>query len=200
MWFVSLLVTHDPNFEITLFLWSSWAGSAPERFTYVFYEGTCGSFQALSRLEANVGTSTQLRSATFVDQENSSDQPPENIVLDKFDGLMSGEDESCLSDAGDDPDLGNSIPKSSPAGRFGNSPTLSVILRMDAAGRVSMLRKRITAVQSMSALSRDDCLWLFACGWYSCQCRYMCSPTVITPKMCKLESWEVQTRWWSYYA
>ncbi|XP_070041987.1 uncharacterized protein [Nicotiana tomentosiformis] len=118
--------------------------------------------QALSRLEANVGTSTQLRSATFVDQENSSDQPPENIVLDKFDGLMSGEDESCLSDAGDDPDLGNSIPKSSPAGRFGNSPTLSVILRMDAAGRVSMLRKRITAVQSMSALSRDDCLWLFA--------------------------------------
>lgn len=115
-------------------------------------------------MEANVGTSTQLRSATFVDQENSSDQPPENIVLDKFDGLMSGEDESCLSDAGDDPDLGNSIPKSSPAGRFGNSPTLSVILRMDAAGRVSMLRKRITAVQSMSALSRDDCLWLFACG------------------------------------
>ncbi|XP_019260945.1 PREDICTED: uncharacterized protein LOC109238910 isoform X2 [Nicotiana attenuata] len=118
--------------------------------------------QALSRLEANVGTSTQLRSATFVDQENSSDQLPENIVLDKFDGLMSGEDESCLSDAGDDPDLGNSIPKSSPAGRFGNSPTLSVILRMDAAGQVSMLRKRITAVQSMSALSRDDCLWLFA--------------------------------------
>lgn len=25
-----------------------------------------------------------------------------------------------------------------------------------------MLRKRITAVQSMSALSRNDCLWLFA--------------------------------------
>lgn len=114
--------------------------------------------QALSRLDANVGTSSQLHSTTFVDQRHSSDQLPENIVLDKFDGFMSGEDESCLSDAGDDPALGTSISKASPA----NSPTLSVILRMDAVARVSMLRKRITAVRSMSALSRDDCVWLFA--------------------------------------
>ncbi|XP_055814060.1 uncharacterized protein LOC129883407 isoform X2 [Solanum dulcamara] len=113
---------------------------------------------ALSRLEANVGTSSQLHSATSVDQPHSSDQLPENIVLDKFDGLMSGEDESSLSDGGDDPALENSIRKSSPS----NGPTLSVILRMDAVARVSMLRKRITAVQSMSALTRDDCLWLFA--------------------------------------
>ncbi|KAJ8547005.1 hypothetical protein K7X08_010591 [Anisodus acutangulus] len=113
---------------------------------------------ALSRLEANVGTSSQLHSAIIVDQQHSSDQLPENIVLDKFDGLMSGEDESCLSDTGDDPALG----KSSPAGGFGNSPTLSVILRTDAVARVSMLKKRITAVQSMNGLSRDDCLWLFA--------------------------------------
>lgn len=124
----------------------------------VFFEGICVLFQAFSRLEANVGTSSQLHSATFVDQPHSSDQLPENIVLDKFDGLMSGEDESSLSDAGDDPALENSIRKSSPS----NGPTLSVILRMDAVARVSMLRKRITAVQSMSALTRDDCLWLFA--------------------------------------
>ncbi|MCD7447168.1 hypothetical protein HAX54_025514 [Datura stramonium] len=114
--------------------------------------------QALSRLDANVGISSQLHSTTFVDQQHSSDQLPENIVLDKFDGFMSGEDESCLSDAGDDPALGTSISKSSPA----NSPTLSAILRMDAVARVSMLRKQITAVQTMSALSRDDCAWLFA--------------------------------------
>lgn len=106
---------------------------------------------ALSRLEANIGSSRQLHSSTFVDKPHSSDQLPENIVLDKFDGLMSGEDESSISDAGDDP-------KSSPA----NSPTLSVILGMDAVGRVSMLRKQITAVQSLSALTMDDCLWLFA--------------------------------------
>ncbi|XP_059317020.1 uncharacterized protein LOC132067733 [Lycium ferocissimum] len=119
--------------------------------------------QALSRLEANVGTSSPLHSATFVDQQHSSsDQLPEKIVLDKFDGLMSRDEESCLSDAGDDPVLENSVPKSSPAGGFGNSPTLSVILRMDAVARVSMLRKRITALQSMTTLSRDDCLWLFA--------------------------------------
>ncbi|CAN4120974.1 unnamed protein product [Withania somnifera] len=110
---------------------------------------------ALSRMEANVGTSSQLHSATAVVQQSSSDQLPENIVLDKFDGLMSGEDESSLSD---DPALGNSISKSS----LSNSPTLSVILRMDAVARVSMLRKRITAVQSMNALSRNGCLWLFA--------------------------------------
>ncbi|XP_060179341.1 uncharacterized protein LOC132609384 [Lycium barbarum] len=119
--------------------------------------------QALSRLEANDGTSSPLHSATFVDQQHSSsDQLPENIVLDKFDGLMSRDEESCLSDAGDDPVLENSVPKSSPAGGFGNSPTLSVILRMDAVVRVSMLRKRITALQSMTTLSRDDCLWLYA--------------------------------------
>lgn len=120
--------------------------------TYVFsFEGLCVLFQALSRLEANIGSSRQLHSSTFVDKPHSSDQLPENIVLDKFDGLMSGEDESSISDAGDDP-------KSSPA----NSPTLSVILGMDAVGRVSMLRKQITAVQSLSALTMDDCLWLFA--------------------------------------
>ncbi|KAL3329512.1 hypothetical protein AABB24_036540 [Solanum stoloniferum] len=113
---------------------------------------------ALSRLEANIGTCSQLHSSTFVDQPHSSDQLPENIVLDKFDGLMSGEEESSLSDAGDDPALENSIPKSSPA----NSPTLSVILGMDAVARVSMLRKQITAVQSLRALTMDDCLWLFA--------------------------------------
>lgn len=129
-------------------------------FTCGFFlkkEGICVLFQALSRLEANVGTSSQLHSATFVDQPHTSDELPENIVSDKFDGLMSGEDKPSLSDAGDDPALENPIPKSP-----SDSPTLSVILRMDAVARVSMLRARITAVQSMSALTRTDCLWVFA--------------------------------------
>lgn len=109
---------------------------------------------ALSRLEGK--TSSQLHSAAFVDQQHPSDQLPEDIVLDKFDCLISGEDDSSLSD---DPVLGNSLPKSSP---FNSRPTLSVILQMDAVARISMLRKRITAVQSMGTLPRDDCLWLFA--------------------------------------
>lgn len=33
---------------------------------------------------------------------------------------------------------------------------------MDSVAQVSMLRKRINAIEAMSTLSRNDCLWLFS--------------------------------------
>lgn len=41
-------------------------------------------------------------------------------------------------------------------------PTLSLLLSMDSVSRVSNLRKRINAFEATTALSRDDCLWIFA--------------------------------------
>lgn len=43
-----------------------------------------------------------------------------------------------------------------------NFPTLSAILAMDSVARVSMLRTRISSVESMGTLPRSDCVWLFA--------------------------------------
>ncbi|KAI3706279.1 hypothetical protein L6452_23902 [Arctium lappa] len=41
-------------------------------------------------------------------------------------------------------------------------PSLRTILEMEPVARVSMLRKRITSMETMSSLCRNDCAWLFA--------------------------------------
>lgn len=76
------------------------------------------------------------------------DQETEDIVED-FDSITSGDDQG-QSDVGEDNVL------KSPW------PTLSVISGMEPVTRVSTLRKRITAFESATTVSRDDCLWLFA--------------------------------------
>ncbi|TXG54093.1 hypothetical protein EZV62_019349 [Acer yangbiense] len=43
-----------------------------------------------------------------------------------------------------------------------NYPTLSTLLKMDSVVRVSMLRKRIGSFETLSSLSRNDSVWLFA--------------------------------------
>jgi survival of motor neuron protein-interacting protein 1 len=43
-----------------------------------------------------------------------------------------------------------------------SGPLLSAILKMDSVARVSMLKKRISSVETMNTLSRNDCSWLFA--------------------------------------
>ncbi|XP_050212436.1 uncharacterized protein LOC126664163 isoform X2 [Mercurialis annua] len=43
-----------------------------------------------------------------------------------------------------------------------SNPTLSSISAMDAVKRVSMLRKRISLIETVDTLSKDDCMWLFA--------------------------------------
>ncbi|GER27872.1 survival of motor neuron protein-interacting protein [Striga asiatica] len=42
------------------------------------------------------------------------------------------------------------------------TPTLSKILKMDFAARISMLKRRISCIENMSTLTRDESLWLFA--------------------------------------
>lgn len=41
-------------------------------------------------------------------------------------------------------------------------PRLQNIVEMEPVARVIMLRKRITSMESMSSLCRNDCAWLFA--------------------------------------
>ncbi|XP_028759521.1 uncharacterized protein LOC114718398 isoform X2 [Neltuma alba] len=41
-------------------------------------------------------------------------------------------------------------------------PLLSTILRMDSVARVSMLHKRIRSLEPIDAITRNDCMWLFA--------------------------------------
>lgn len=49
-----------------------------------------------------------------------------------------------------------------PSGTFGNRPTLSSILGMDAVTRVHMLRKHINVFETGSTFSKDQCSWLYA--------------------------------------
>ncbi|XP_019175314.1 PREDICTED: gem-associated protein 2-like [Ipomoea nil] len=106
--------------------------------------------QALSQLESSgIQISSQPPLVSIVHQEQSSHQLSNSIILEDFDSLTSGDDCS-QSDAGDEYTPENSC------------PTLSVISGMEPVTRVSLLRKRITALESTDALSRDDCLWLFA--------------------------------------
>ncbi|GLT96764.1 hypothetical protein SLE2022_143650 [Rubroshorea leprosula] len=68
----------------------------------------------------------------------------ENVIVEKFNNLRTEEVRMSVGDGSVD------------------YPTLSGIQKMDSVARVSMLRKRISLFESMTTLSRSDCLWLFA--------------------------------------
>ncbi|XP_058003901.1 uncharacterized protein LOC110652215 [Hevea brasiliensis] len=108
-------------------------------------------------------------------------QLAESVILEKFNNLRTDEvhsnkvlDVSCLSNAVDPLSVGNAedskilaysqdnSPKSSISDSSCNCPTLSAILAMDSVARASVLRKRINSVETMSMLSKNDCVWLFA--------------------------------------
>ncbi|KAF2322209.1 hypothetical protein GH714_008663 [Hevea brasiliensis] len=72
------------------------------------------------------------------EQNTSSSQPAESIILQNMSHRSSISDSSC------------------------NYPTLSAILAMDSVARVSALKKRISLAETMSTLSKHDCVWLFA--------------------------------------
>ncbi|KAM1385471.1 hypothetical protein ACFX2F_032031 [Malus domestica] len=116
---------------------------------------------------------------------STSRGPQSNIILHgKFEKLLNVEsqevdfhwlqDRSIFGSSTDQPSLSinsgnnaslpaeNSSPKLCVTQSSSDTPLLSVILKMDSVARVSMLRKRIKAVEDMTTLSRNDCLWLFA--------------------------------------
>lgn len=78
--------------------------------------------------------------------KNSDDHLPPSTI---------NEDDTSLSPK-------NSSPRTIINERSGDYPLLSVILGMDSVARVSMLRKYINSLETKNALSRNDCIWLFA--------------------------------------
>ncbi|RAL52253.1 hypothetical protein DM860_016102 [Cuscuta australis] len=99
---------------------------------------------ALSKLE---GSGVNIPSSLPI-VSTHHDQVTEDII-EYFDSITSGDDQGGQSDVGEDNVLKNSW------------PTLSVISGMEPVTRVSVLRKKITAFESATTVSRDDCLWLF---------------------------------------
>jgi survival of motor neuron protein-interacting protein 1 len=53
-------------------------------------------------------------------------------------------------------------PEASSSDALCKYPTLPVILAMDSVARVSMLRRCIKLAETTDALSKNDCVWLFA--------------------------------------
>ncbi|XP_021679554.2 uncharacterized protein LOC110664253 isoform X2 [Hevea brasiliensis] len=94
-------------------------------------------------LSRNESSSTEISCklqymAVDHEQNTSSPQPAECIILQNMSHRSSISDSSC------------------------NYPTLSAILAMDSVARVSALKKRINLAETMSTLSKHDCVWLFA--------------------------------------
>ncbi|KAI5350821.1 hypothetical protein L3X38_003712 [Prunus dulcis] len=95
---------------------------------------------------------------------SSTQQPPTSTVCTICSVGMMHMQLITILDGGSNASLPaeNFSPKSHVSQSSSDSPLLSVILRMDSVARVSMLRKCINAIEAMSTLSRNDCLWLFS--------------------------------------
>ncbi|KAK6255335.1 Gemin2/Brr1 - like 1 [Theobroma cacao] len=103
----------------------------------------------------------------FTVQEDNLYQLPERGV-EKCNNLTTSEvlsDGTSLSNATDTVILlshQNLSAKTSVSDTCDDYPALSAIQKMDSVARVSMLRKRISSVETMASLSRSNCMWLFA--------------------------------------
>ncbi|KAI9182300.1 hypothetical protein LWI28_023996 [Acer negundo] len=104
-------------------------------------------------------------------KDSDSSQHAESFIVEKFNKLKP-DDSSNLQSSMDQPSMSNtedgkiSLCRQSPEtclnDNSGNYPTLSTLLKMDSVARVSMLRKRIGSFETLSSLSRNDSVWLFA--------------------------------------
>ncbi|KAL4632477.1 hypothetical protein ACB092_04G053800 [Castanea dentata] len=135
---------------------------------------------ALSHLEgSDENISGKLQPAFVVNEKCHSRQQFQDMVFENFDNLVtetvhSKQPHDCSGSLTsiDQPssltveDHASSLPSehSGPKTSADESsgPLLSAILRMDSVARVSTLRKRISLVENMNTLSRNDCVWLFA--------------------------------------
>ncbi|KAI9182574.1 hypothetical protein LWI28_026749 [Acer negundo] len=104
-------------------------------------------------------------------KDSDSSQHAESFIVEKFNKLKP-DDSSNLQSSMDQPSMSNtedgkiSLCRQSPEtclnDNSGNYPTLSTLLKMDSVARISMLRKRIGSFETLSSLSRNDSVWLFA--------------------------------------
>ncbi|XP_075523689.1 uncharacterized protein LOC142556222 isoform X1 [Primulina tabacum] len=79
----------------------------------------------------------------------------QSVIFEYFNSFLSGYD-SCPSEASSSP---HTLEEPSTTS---DGLALSSILEMDSAARTSKLKKRISLIENVSTLSREDCLWLFA--------------------------------------
>uniref|UniRef100_A0A2P2LWV1 Uncharacterized protein MANES_11G116000 n=1 Tax=Rhizophora mucronata TaxID=61149 RepID=A0A2P2LWV1_RHIMU len=118
----------------------------------------------------------------FPETDISSPQLIKSNVLEKFSKLSTDEVHSCkptdnstvegngigqapLLDAKESKILASPQSTTSQSIDIDDSctyPVLSAILAMDSVARVSTLRKRVSLAETMSTLSKNDCVWLFA--------------------------------------
>ncbi|KAL5783984.1 hypothetical protein ACOSQ2_006376 [Xanthoceras sorbifolium] len=136
--------------------------------------------QVMSGLEnSSAQASHELQPLLILHQDNDSSQLEDSFIVEKFNKLKTDEvhsyqplDSFNLQSSIDQPSMSNtedgkiSVCRKSPETSLNddscNYPTLSAILRMDSVARVSMLRKRISSFETLSTLSKNDCVWLFA--------------------------------------
>ncbi|KAH7572758.1 hypothetical protein JRO89_XS03G0008200 [Xanthoceras sorbifolium] len=136
--------------------------------------------QVMSGLEnSSAQASHELQPLLILHQDNDSSQLEDSFIVEKFNKLKTDEvhsyqplDSFNLQSSIDQPSMSNtedgkiSVCHQSPETSLNddscNYPTLSAILRMDSVARVSMLRKRISSFETLSTLSKNDCVWLFA--------------------------------------
>lgn len=138
-------------------------------------------FQVLSQLEMSQANSDgKSKPASAPCEEETVCQPqeisiPENCDISDVDGSCQSSNISMHETASDlvsetvpaVENQGSSSQKSPssgsvPSGTFGNHPTLSTILGMDAVTRVHMLRKHINLFETGSTFSKDQCSWIYA--------------------------------------
>ncbi|KAG8369531.1 hypothetical protein BUALT_Bualt14G0023200 [Buddleja alternifolia] len=112
-------------------------------------------FSQLDLQNSSAETPTKVQ---CINKESIMGQMLKSIVFEKFNSTTSDND-SSPSEASSDAKAKHSQESSS---LINDCPTLSTILKMEAAARNSMLKKRIRSIENMSTLARNDCLWLFA--------------------------------------
>ncbi|KAL3635017.1 hypothetical protein CASFOL_022071 [Castilleja foliolosa] len=100
-------------------------------------------------------------------EENFLGQMLETNTFEKSITLTSTE-ASCTLEKSDEAKKVHPNPVENPSFTV-DLPTLSKILKMDSAARTSMLKRRISAIENMSTLAHDECVWLFAlCAAVDC--------------------------------
>ncbi|KAJ0034092.1 hypothetical protein Pint_25708 [Pistacia integerrima] len=115
----------------------------------------------------------KLQDVVIFHKDNESCQLPDSTIaktdelhscqpVDSFSHKIAADEPSLLNTEDDEISPCHPNPKTSPIDDSTNHPTLSAILKMDSVARVSMLRKRITSIETFSTLSRNDCVWLFS--------------------------------------